>query len=197
MQLLECTYARIIHPCVYNGYTCTRNIPIIKNKIVLTMYNNCGRCADWYGNIVLDEVIWRVAYLAVYDKIINRIQLINMNYLPHDTRRYIQRNNVIIIIIHISYDIIFGASKNQRKWFRVNHAYRTIHHHNHILRSCWKYNVFGWYIKHIPWLAGCCRTDENKFRLYRVMNLLFLRLINIFMVHKVLEKRFVIYTTLV
>lgn len=50
-------------------------------------------------------------------------------------------------------------------------------------------------IKHIPWLAGCCRTDENKFRFYRVMNLLFLRLINIFTVHKVLEKRFVIYTT--
>lgn len=70
--------------------------------------------------IVLDEIIICVTYLAVCDNIINRIQLINMNYLPHDTRRYIQRNNVIIIIIHINYDIIFGASKNQRKWFHVN-----------------------------------------------------------------------------
>lgn len=68
--------------------------------------------------IVLDEIIC-VAYLVVYDNIINRIQLINMNYLPHDTRRYIQRNDVIIIIIHINYDIIFGASENQRKWLKT------------------------------------------------------------------------------
>lgn len=100
------------------------------------MYNNCGRCTDWRSNCSGRDNMCHT-YLVVYDNIINRIQLININYLPHDTRRYIQRNNVIIIIIHINCDIIFGASENQRKWFRVNHAYRigTIHH-NHILRSC-------------------------------------------------------------
>lgn len=37
----------------------------------------------------------------------------------------------------------------------------------------------------------CCRFVGNKFhRLYRLMNLLFLRLINIFTVHKFLKKAF-------
>lgn len=72
------------------------------------MHNDCGRCADRCSDCSGRDN----TCLAVYDNIISRTQLINMNYLPHgrDTRRYIQRNNVMIIIIQ-NYDIVSAHLK--------------------------------------------------------------------------------------